>query len=82
MTLPPEFSIELFTELVPRRSADVNESPCWWHFIISSFDAGQSIKHASGDVGFVSSHEVIEISPPVVVEEPEQQHNRIWYSRF
>ena len=82
LVLSPDSPIELFTELMPKRYSDLNDSPFWWHFIISTFDAGQSKKHASGDIGFVPSHDVIDPIKPIIVNESEAQHSRIWYSQF
>ena len=82
MVLPLNGQVELFTELVPRKYTDLEQSSSEWHFTISTFDVKQSRKHASGDIAFISSQDALGPSRLAATKELSSQHRRVWYSRL
>jgi acyl transferase domain-containing protein/NADPH:quinone reductase-like Zn-dependent oxidoreductase/NADP-dependent 3-hydroxy acid dehydrogenase YdfG len=82
LLLDSQSKLEVFTELVPRKLTDLNDYSLSWHFTISSFVDNRSTKHASGDIEFISTTNVVPISAPAAIDATEQQANRVWYSQF
>ena len=85
MILPPQSQVELFTELVPKKFSNINESSSWWQFNISTFNAGRCTKHSSGDIGFTRCEGATSDRSATLSDRSsngETQHSRVWYARF